>query len=332
MGMNIAVTAAGGGIGQSIIKCFQRTKYKTVGIDPRSNAAGLYMADIGCLGKNLEDRGYIESILKICKTHKCSFIFPGLDAELKILARNAERFKAIGVTPIISSKKTVELSDDKWILNQFLKNNGFPYIKTARTLEEARAIGITCPMILKPMLDGCRSKDVEICEDEVSVLSLLRMSPNKYILQEYIDGDEYTCGSVTFNKNVIGTISMRRVLRDGDTYKAYVESNKHINKFLMDLLPKLNPFGPCNIQMRLRKNTPYVLEINARCSGTTAARALAGFNEPVLVCDYLSGNRIDYKIKEIAILRYWNEQVVEYDTIKEIEDEGFIHRNKWCPW
>lgn len=330
--MNVAVTAVGGGIGQSIIKCLSRTRYKSVGIDPRSDAAGLYMADTGCIGKDVSDKYYVDTLLKICKKYGCKFIFPGLDAELKVLSRNSERFKSIGVTPIISSPKVVEISDDKMKLNKFLKSNGFPHIKTASSIEEAESIGIKFPAIVKPMVDGCRSKNVNLFNKKEEAIAFLSSQKDRYIIQEYIDSDEYTCGSVTFNKKVIGTIPMKRILRDGDTYKAYVESNVTVNKFLVELLQKINPFGPCNIQLRLKKNTPYVLEINARCSGTTAARALAGFNEPVLTCDYLTGNRIGYSIKEIAILRYWNEKVVGYDTIKEIEDEGSIHRIKWSPW
>ena len=77
----------------------------------------------------------------------------------------------------------------------------------------------------------------------------------------------------------------------------------------------------------MRNNIPCIFEINARCSGTTASRALAGFNEPKMICDYIFKG-VDnplFMIKEIVILRYWKELVVSYDKIKGIESKGFIY-------
>jgi carbamoyl-phosphate synthase large subunit len=330
MAIRVAVSAVGGGIGQSIIKSLHGTGYETVGIDPKSDAAGLYMADHGYIGKNCDDKSYMDSVLEICRKSKCKFLFAGLDAELIPLSEQRWKFLREGIIAFVSSPEVIALSDDKWQLYQFLKNKGFPHIQTADSLSSAKAKNIPFPVIVKPMAGGCRSKNVRIFNTEKEVEAFLSSTPDKYIIQEYIEGDEYTCGSVTFGSRILGTIIMRRTLRDGDTYKAYVEPNKKINDFLHDLLRELKPFGPCNVQLRLNNNTPYILEINARCSGTTAARTLAGFNEPLLCCNYIRGKSTKYKIKNVAILRYWNECIVEYGSIKEIEHEGSIHRSKWA--
>ena len=77
----------------------------------------------------------------------------------------------------------------------------------------------------------------------------------------------------------------------------------------------------------MRDNIPCIFDINARCSGTTASRALAGFNEPKMICDYIFkgiGNP-HFKIKEIAILRYWKELVVSYNKIEEMKANSFVY-------
>ena len=75
----------------------------------------------------------------------------------------------------------------------------------------------------------------------------------------------------------------------------------------------------------MKDDTPYVFEINARCSGTTAARALAGFNEPKMIADYLvHGIEPNYLIRNISILRYWKEIVVENKTLEELEQKKHI--------
>jgi carbamoyl-phosphate synthase large subunit len=194
-------------------------------------------------------------------------------------------------------------------------------------MQDAICAKLKMPWVLKPRVDGCRSKNVYVCYSEKEVFKVMNENPSvNFLIQEYIDGDEYTCGTVSFDGKMIGSIQMKRELRNGDTYKAYVEDNPKIKRFLDFFISKLKPFGPCNVQLRMKDGIPYTLEINARCSGTTAARAIAGFNEPEMVCDYLSGIKPTFKIKEIAILRYWNEIPVEYNSIKELESEDPINR------
>ncbi|MGN5480841.1 ATP-grasp domain-containing protein [Cupriavidus basilensis] len=83
--------------------------------------------------------------------------------------------------------------------------------------------------------------------------------------------------------------------------------------------------GALNVQLRMRDGIPYIFELNARCSGTTAARALAGFNEPKMIADfYLKDIEPAFSIKELSILRYWKELVVENDAIEKMRQQGHL--------
>jgi carbamoyl-phosphate synthase large subunit len=126
----------------------------------------------------------------------------------------------------------------------------------------------------------------------------------------------------------MGVIVMKRILRDGDTYKCFVVKNKAIEDIIRTAMSRLKPFGACNVQLRLKDNEPYIFEINARCSGTTAARALCGFNEPKMIADYLCFNQeLVYNIKEQAVLRYWKELVVENELVNKLEEKGSLSRD-----
>jgi carbamoyl-phosphate synthase large subunit len=121
---------------------------------------------------------------------------------------------------------------------------------------------------------------------------------------------------------------MRRLLRDGDSYKVFVHEDPSLHSFVRRVLEVLKPFGPCNVQLRLRAGIPYVLEFNARCSGTTYCRALAGFNEPLMTAELLlTGRTPNYEIRPITILRYWSELVVENDKIVELADRGEVRND-----
>ena len=127
-----------------------------------------------------------------------------------------------------------------------------------------------------------------------------------------------------------GIIVMRRILRDGDTHKCFSVIDTIIEQAVRNIVDAIKPFGACNIQLRVRDSIPYVFEINARCSGTTASRTLCGFNEPKMIADYLL-KKIEpkFEIKELTILRYWKELVVDNDTVKDLEKKLTISQEKY---
>ena len=146
-----------------------------------------------------------------------------------------------------------------------------------------------------------------------------------FILQEYLDGDEYTCGTVTVGGKCRGAILMKRELRFGDTYKCHAIKDAGISDYLVKLMDSMQPFGACNVQMKLKGGVPCIFEINARCSGTTAARALCGFNEPRMIADYLlKGIEPSFDVREKTILRYWKELEVENHWVESLKANNNI--------
>lgn len=326
--MNVAVTGVGGGVGQSIVKALQSTEYNVIGIDSEVLGTGLYATTKSYLGFYANHSNFIDRIIEICKKEQCKVVFPGLDIELIPLSNNIEKLTANGVFPIVSNPNVIKISDDKLETSEFLRSNNFPYLKTYRLKDYSFELDF--PVVLKPQKGGARSIGTFVAKDMREFDKyILDIDINNYVVQEYIQSDEYTCGTVSFENGCIGVIVMRRQLRAGDTYKAFVVKNEEISNFVKSVINVLKPFGACNIQLRVRDNIPYIFEINARCSGTTASRALAGFNEPKMICDYIFKG-IDnphFEINEIAILRYWRELVVGYDKIEEMESNGFVYND-----
>ena len=314
---SILVTGVGGGVGQSILKALQNTPYQVVGVDSDPLAAGLYAAPVAYRGREARDAGFIDRLLEICRAESCGLVLPGLDVELPPLAEQQERFRAEGVVPVVSSPEVVAICDDKLATYEFLRRHGFAAPRTCRLLESGE---LDYPVVLKPQRGGARSRRTFVVRtpDEFEVYQRL-VDRDNCVVQEYLPGEEYTCGTINFDGRCRGVIVMRRVLRDGDTYKAFVERNPRIESAVRDVVAALQPFGACNVQLRLHEGRPHVFEINARCSGTTAARALAGFNEPKLIADYLL-HQIEptYTVQEITILRYWQELVVVNERIEQL--------------
>ncbi len=320
---NILVTGVGGGVGQSVLKALGDSGYGLVGVDSEELAAGLHAVPKAYKGCYAADSRFVDRLLEICRKEECGLIFAGHDAELLPLSQHAERFRSEGIVPAVSSPDVITTCDDKLATCAFLRAHGFPVPETKRLSEYT---GFHCPVVLKPQRGGARSRNTFVARSSKE-FSLYRelVDPANCVVQEYIEGDEYTCGSVTLDNTCLGVIVMRRILRDGDTYKAFVEHPSPLEPVVRSIVGALRPFGACNIQLRVRNGQPFVFEINARCSGTTASRALAGFNEPGIIADYLFNNTVPaYTIREISVLRYWKELVVPNSRIEQLRETRFL--------
>lgn len=324
---SVLVTGVGGGVGQSLLKSLYESDYRVVAADGETLATGLFAADRGYKIPYAKSAEYIPTLLDICEREKCRMVFPGLDAELPILAAAREQFSARGITVSVSAPNVIAIADDKLRTSEFLRSHGLAAPLTHRA-DAIAPDAIRFPLVLKPMVGGARSLGVFVVRSrEEFDQRIATINTAAYVAQECIEGDEYTCGTINFDNACQGVIVMRRILRDGDTYKAFVEHNDVIEAYVRSAANALKPFGACNFQLRLRDNQPYIFEINARSSGTTYCRTLAGFNEPKMIADHvLRDVAPSFAIKPIVILRYWKELVVPTDRLSEAAS-GVIEAN-----
>jgi carbamoyl-phosphate synthase large subunit len=321
--MNIAVTGAGGGVGQSIIKSLNDSDYNIIALDGEYLATGLYASKTSYIIPYANKDNYIPRLLEICKKENITLLFPGMDAELMSLSLNSHLFEKIGTTVVVSRPEVITISDDKYQTYQQLIKAGIN-VPSTYLVESFNPDNSSFPLILKQKIGGARSKNIYIIRDKREWETIIHKIGNNisdYIAMDYIEGDEYTCGTINLNGMCKGVIVMRRTLRDGDTYKCFTIKNDIIENEVRRLVNFIKPLGACNVQLRVKDNKPYIFEINARCSGTTAARSLSGFNEPKMIADFLlKGIAPKYTIKEQTILRYWKELVVDNDEVSELKE------------
>lgn len=331
----IAVSGAGGGVGQSIIKALAGGPYRVVALDSDALSAGLYATGAGYRIPMAHSASFVDAVLDICRDEGCGIFFPGLDNELGIVSRSIARFADAGVHAVVSPPAVVELSDNKFLTYTALKAAGIPVPYTVDMRTESPGTELPpYPFILKRREGGSRSKDVFTIRelDDLSTVSQMGLDLTDFVAQELIEGDEYTCGSVTLAGKCEGVIVMRRILRTGDTHKCFSVRDETIEGAVRVIMDLIKPYGACNVQLRVRDGVPYVFEINARCSGTTAARALCGFNEPLMIADYLvHGNAPQYSVRESTVLRYWKELLVPNGDVAELSERGSLSRTQFSP-
>jgi carbamoyl-phosphate synthase large subunit len=322
--MKALVTGGGALLGQGIIKSIRASHFNThiVALDPSPYAVGLYWADSAYLVPLAKTPGYMSHIQDILAKERPDIVFVGTDVELEIFAQHRQEWEStFGTKVVVSSPEVIRIADDKWLTYQFLKSNGFPYPESCLPGDEAELVDMVgFPLVVKPRI-GARSVGLHIVRNWDELRQ--HLTPNS-VIQEHVATaeDEYTAGSLTF-ETCRASIVMRRTLRDGNTYQAFVDHFPELNDKVRELANSLQAFGPANFQFRLSPaGEVKVFEINARFSGTTPLRMHAGFNEVEMVMDYLlEGEAIVQQpiVQPMTILRYWEEMVVEPATIKRIE-------------
>jgi len=292
-------------------------------------AAGLYLSKTAYLIPYANTDNYIPKLLEICKNENISLLFPGSDPELMPLSLNRHLFDKIGTKVVVSRPEVITLSDDIQLAFEHLMRSGVnvPITFLAEKFNPSKE---SYPFILRQRVGGARAKNKFLIKNSVKwekALKKIESDISNYIIMEYIEGDEYTCGSINLNGSCEGVIVMRRILKGGETYKCFTIKNDVIEEEVRKILEVIKPFGACNVELNLKDGKPYVFEVNARCSGTTAARACSGFNEPKMIADYLlKGIKPEYSFKEQTILRYWKEFKVENDLIDELKQQQVIKR------
>jgi carbamoyl-phosphate synthase large subunit len=321
--MKVLVTSAGALLGQGIIRSLQQCtvcKPDIIACDPDPRSPGLYWTKYRRLLPFAKDPNFIDKFSDLLNEERPDAVCVGTDMELSLLAARKDELEITYKTKIIvSSPEVVRIADDKYLTYKFMKDNNFNPPASCLAGEEERLVE-ECgfPLIVKPRI-GARSVGVHKVKNQYELKRALDKVSNP-VIQECVgdDNNEYTAGSIYFDGECKATIVMRRDLRDGNTFRAYVDKYSKLNEQVRLICNALKPFGPANFQFRLSKDgEPRVFEINSRFSGTTPLRMHAGFNELDMVLGYLFFNKpiIQPEVSKLTIMRHWTETVIRDEEL-----------------
>lgn len=315
--VKVMVTGAGALLGQGMIRALKASSlaHTLVACDPSPLAAGLYWADAAHLVPMAHDPSYLPRIEALLRQEQPDVVLIGTDVELGLFAAERARLEQTYSTHIlVSDARVVAIADDKWLTYQFLREQGFPFPESCLPGdEEALVERVGFPLVVKPR-HGARSVGVSVVSDYVSLERALDEGAD-LIVQDCVAtaDEEYTAGVLCFDGSCRASIVMRRDLRDGNTYRAYVDAYPDLNRQVCAMAEQLMPYGPANFQFRLNEwGQAVVFEINGRFSGTTPLRAHAGFNEVEMALRYLLEGApvVQPAVTPLTILRHWSETVV----------------------
>jgi carbamoyl-phosphate synthase large subunit len=340
--INVLVLGVGGNVSQGILKALSKIKLPVhvVGgcISPYSS--GLYTTDKAFITPLADDPSFIPWLIDICISENIQAILSGAEPVLKILSLNKEEItRQSGAVPIVCDPEVLSITNDKLKTCKWLEQNGFNYPRFEASEDHSAVQKLkeycSYPLIAKPRI-GKGSQGIFLLNSDSDLAKL--QSLKGYVIQEYVGlpETEYTVGCFSDRHyNVRQSLTFRRKLLQGTTYIAEIEDAKPVRDEAIRIVEKLQPLGPCNVQMRLSVDgKPVCFEINARFSGTTPIRAHFGFNDVELSLRHFVLNEdidnTENLIKEGIALRYWNEIYINSKCFEKLRETGKLDNPHQC--
>jgi carbamoyl-phosphate synthase large subunit len=286
-----------------------------IAADASPDASALQEAERAVVVPPVSAPGYVDALLEICRREEVRLVCPLNDLELPLLARNRERFAAVGAQPVVSRPEVVDLCFDKWATARFLAGIGVAVPRTWATLDDARDAlarrDASFPLVLKPRW-GTASVGIEYPEsnDELELawrLGRLRLTrtalwgassadPERALLvQECLSGQEYGLDVVNdLEGNHVATFVRRKLaMRAGETDRAMTAEHDRLAAVGARISAAVRHVGNLDCDAFVDGDRCWILEMNPRFGGGYPFSHAAGANLPAALVAWALRQPVD---------------------------------------
>lgn len=293
--MNILILSAG--TRDKVVQYFKReigANGNVVATDCSNLAPAVYEADKFYLVPRITAPGYMEQILDICKREQIDGVFSLIDPELSMLAKEREKFEAIGTTPIVSDYDLVETCFNKYKMYELFGSMNIPTAKCYLSKDafyQAKEKGeISYPVFVKPVC-GSASMHINKVSSDEELEGLFHMYED-LMIQEFMDGTEY--GADVYIDMISGKVTSLFVkekikMRAGETDKSVSVKDEGLFRQIVDFVEKVGFSGMIDIDIFKIGDTYYFSEVNPRFGGGYPHAYECGVNMPKQVINNLAG-------------------------------------------
>lgn len=277
-------------------------------------STALSVGDKSYISPMIYEETYIPFLLEICKKEKINILVSLFDIDLPILAYNKDKFENLGVKLILSDLSIIEVCNDKYKMNKFLKNNFFDTIYTGLSIEDEyikNNISSEKKFILKPRW-GMGSLGIYISDEYEEAKyfykkirkdidkSYLRYEAkqdieNSILIQELIEGKEYGLDIVNDleGKYITTIVKEKLAMRSGETDIAKIVHFPLLEDFGKRIADKTRHIANMDLDLILNDKGIFVIDMNARFGGGYPFTHKAGVNIVKIIKELLEGKTID---------------------------------------
>lgn len=291
--MNILILSSG--TRNKIVQYFKKNLAgKVIWTDMSELAPSIYEADKYYTVPRMTEPGYIDVILDICEKEKIDGVLSLIDPELSLLAKNKDKFAAVGTKVIGSSYELCELSLDKYEMYKWLSAHGYKCAKSYMDKElffaDVEAGKAKYPVFVKPA-KGSASIAISKVYDKETV-ELLFAHDENLMIQEFLDGQEIGADVYIdmISGEVVSIFTKKKILmRAGETDKAVSFKEDNLFKLIQEFVSEAGYRGQIDIDIFDVNGEYYISEVNPRFGGGYPHAYESGADHIKLIINNLSG-------------------------------------------
>lgn len=324
--INVLILSAGRRV--ELVNCFIKAKKElnitgnVLAVDCSRTAPALYYADRGIMLPRIKSGDYIEAIIDICKKEEVSLIVPTIDTELLLLAENKDRIEQeTEARVLVSDIEIIRICRNKLVTQKFMEEHGF-LMPICYQKEEIDHQELKFPLFMKP-IDGSSSIDAFKVNNREELETYLKLIKEP-IIQEYIEGEEYTVDVfLDFDSNIISIVPRIRIAtRSGEISKGRIVKDKEITADVKRLMGVLRPVGHITVQCKKTEKGIVYIEINPRFGGGAPMSIKAGADSCKNLYRLMMGEKLAYNENfrdNVTFLRF--DSCIMLNENMEPEDE-----------
>jgi carbamoyl-phosphate synthase large subunit len=334
------MTGGGAPGAAGILKCLKQEKSFHISVvDANPHAVGRYIHDDFETIPFANDPSFTRAVLSICRKKNIQAILPLVTRELIPLSQQIREFEQAGAKLLVSPTASLEISNNKSRLYEFLQWRGIPVpdFRVIETVEQFKvAVGElgypSKPVCFKPSVSN-GSRGFRVVSEQMNDLDLLfnHKPTSTYIslqegvrilssglfpellVSEYLPGEEYSVDCLAYRGEPVLIVPRirKRIINGISVEGEFVKEDAIIN-YCLKIIKELQLHGNIGIQVKKSVDGQFlILEINPRVQGTISAAWGAGINLPVLAIKQELG--LPILPDEIVVkwgtkfARYWEE-------------------------
>jgi carbamoyl-phosphate synthase large subunit len=304
--------------------------YYVIVVDFDKSAPGFKFADIKLVISTHNEKEILEQAVK----YNIDGILTTSDFPVRVVASIAEK---LGLKAL--NKESANICTDKFLLRQKIKesNLNYPNYILAETISDLSVVDYF-PAIIKP-IDSSASKGVKKVNSKEELIKEFEISisysnSKKVIVEEFIEGNEFSVESLTYNgkTDVIAITEKNKIGEDKGHFVEYShkipaniteQESELIKQTTLDIIKVINlDNSSSHTEIILSNNKAYIVEIGARLGGDYIASDLV----------YLS-NGVDM-LKNIIKMSVNEENDIKtkynmYSAIQFITPDNYLSANSF---
>ena len=325
---NFNILFAAAGRRASLIRQFKRAMNELeiegtiYAADAEKSAPASFVADRQLQVPRVLSPDYIPQLLSICENFKIHLLVSLIDTDLTLLSQHKNKFRDIGTEVLVCDTETNKICFDKNSSWKFFTENSIDTPKTLTESEISQLEEADFPLLLKPWDGSCSIGVNKVTNFEE--LTFFKRYVRNAIVQEYIQGDEYTCDAYVDRYGKVRCVVPRKRLetRAGEVSKGLTVNDPEIISAVTQVVEKLPHAVGCMTVQCFKQDDGRItfIEINPRFGGGHPLSIHAGADFPKWVIQEALGIDCDATQDcwqdDLAMLRYDDEVIVKGEHIR----------------